>query len=191
VVEITSVHGTSESPDAPRRIEGARKGHYVRDALARGYRLGFVGSGDSHNGHPGLVHLDGPCGGLAAIVAEDDTRGAIYDALKRRLCWATTGPRIVLWFRRGATRMGGEFTAGEKGEKAEAPPYSAFAVGTAPISRLELVKNGAIVAAKEGDGSLQAALDWSDPAPATGDAVYLRVLQSDGHAAWSSPIFVR
>ena len=49
--------------------------------------------------------------------------------------------------------------------------------------------NGAIVAAKEGDGSLQAALDWSDPAPAAGDAVYLRVLQSDGHAAWSSPIF--
>ena len=194
VVEITSVHGTSEAPDAPRRIEGARKGHYVRDALARGYRLGFVGSGDSHNGHPGLVHLDGPCGGLAAIVAEDDTRAAIYDALKRRLCWATSGPRIVLWFRRGATRMGGEFTAGEKGEqggKSEAPPYSAFAVGTAPLSRLELVKNGAIVAAREGDGSLQAALDWSDPAPAAGDAVYLRVLQSDGHAAWSSPIFAR
>jgi len=190
VVEITSVHGTSESPDAPRRIEGARKGHYVRDALARGYRLGFVGSGDSHNGHPGLVHFDGPCGGLAAIVAEDDTRGAIYDALKQRLCWATTGPRIVVWFRRGTTRMGGEVAAGDPSAD-DASPYSGFAIGTGSLARVEFVKNGAIVAAREGDGSPVASLDWIDPARAAGDWVYLRVIQSDGHAAWSSPIFTR
>ena len=28
-------------------------GHFARDALARGYRLGFIGSGDRHDGHPG------------------------------------------------------------------------------------------------------------------------------------------
>ncbi len=190
VVEITSVHGTSEEPNGPRLIGGARPGHFVRDALARGYRLGFVGSGDSHNGHPGLVHLDGPCGGLAAIVADDDARGAIYQSLHRRLCWATTGPRIVVWFRRGATRMGGEFTAAAP-NAADAPPYSGFAIGTVALSRVEFIKNGAIVAAREGDGTAQASLDWIDPAPAAGDAVYFRVLQSDGHAAWSSPIFAR
>jgi hypothetical protein len=190
VVEITSVHGTSEEPNGPWLISGARKGHFVRDALARGYRLGFVGSGDSHNGHPGLVHLDGPCGGLAAIVASDDTRGALYDALKQRLCWATTGARIVVWFRRGATRMGGEVAAADPPAD-DAVPYSGFAIGTATLARVEFIKNGAIVAAREGDGSPVASLDWIDPARATGDWVYFRVLQSDGHAAWSSPIFTR
>lgn len=190
VVEIASVHGSSEEPNGPRAIYSARRGHFARDALAKGYRLGFIGSGDSHNGHPGLVHLNGPCGGLAAIVAADDTRDAVYDALKSRLCWATTGPRILLWFRLGATRMGGEVSAADAARD-DRPSYSGFAIGEAAIARIELVKNGSVVAAGDGGGKAEAKLDWRDPEPAAGDAVYLRVLQADGHAAWSSPIFTR
>jgi hypothetical protein len=190
VVEIASVHGSSEEQNGPRAIYSARRGHFARDALAKGYRLGFIGSGDSHNGHPGLVHLNGPCGGLAAIVARDDTRDAIYDSLKARLCWATTGPRILLWFRLGATRMGSEAAAADVA-RADGPSYSGFAIGEAAIVRIELVKNGSVVAAGDGGGTAEAKLDWRDPKPQTGDAVYLRVIQSDGHAAWSSPIFLR
>jgi uncharacterized protein DUF3604 len=190
VVEITSVHGTSEEPNGPRAIYSARRGHFARDALAKGYRLGFVGSGDSHDGHPGLVHLNSPCGGVAAIVARDDTRDAVYDALKARLCWATTGPRILLWFRLGATRMGGEAAAAEAA-RPDAPPYSGFAIGESAIARIEIVKNGAVVASADGGGKSEAKLDWHDAKPAAGDYVYLRVIQIDGHAAWSSPIFTR
>ena len=57
LVEVLSVHGSSEARDAPRTVRGARDGYFVRDQLARGVRFGFVGSGDSHDGHPGLAHL--------------------------------------------------------------------------------------------------------------------------------------
>jgi hypothetical protein len=187
VVEITSVHGTSEEPRGPRCIYGARAGHFVRDALAKGYRLGFVGSGDTHNGHPGLAHLAEPCGGLAAILAADDTRDAVLAALKARTCYATTGPRILVWFRLGSTRMGSSAKAPDDAERG--PAYLALVVGAAPIAKLELVKNGAIAATAVGNGTVQCSLEWRDPQRRAGDVVYLRALQVDGHAAFASPIF--
>ena len=60
VTEIVSVHGTSEAADSPALIYSPVAGNFVRNALDRGYHLGFIGSGDSHDGHPGLVQLAGP-----------------------------------------------------------------------------------------------------------------------------------
>ena len=84
VTEICSVHGSSEAPDSPSPIYDPLPGNYVRDALDRGYRLGFVGSGDSHDGHPGLVQLAGGNGGLAALLSPELTREGVYRALKAR-----------------------------------------------------------------------------------------------------------
>jgi hypothetical protein len=86
--------------------------------------------------------------------------------------------------------MGGEVAAADAA-KAGPPGYSAFAIGAGPLARLEFVKNGAVVASSDGGGKSEAKLDWRDPAPASGDYVYLRVIQADGNAAWSSPIFTR
>jgi hypothetical protein len=74
-VEIVSIHGSSEAPTR-RRIHEPVAGHFARDALARGYRLGFVGSGDRHDGHPGAFATDPAEGGLAAILSEERTREA-------------------------------------------------------------------------------------------------------------------
>lgn len=190
LVEIVSVHGSSEAPDGPRPIYAPKKGHFVRDALAKGYPLGFLGSGDSHNGHPGLAHLGQPCGGVTAILAAENTRPAIAAALRARICYATSGPRILLWFRLGKERMGA-IVPPPTAPASTPPPYLGLVIGTAPIARLEIVKNGATVAAIAGDGAADKSLEWRDPDRRAGDFVYLRAIQEDGHAAWSSPIFTR
>ena len=106
VTEIMSVHGSSEAYDSPARIYSPVPGNFVRDALDRGYRLGFLASGDSHDGHPGLTGLASPNSGLAAILAEDLTRESVLEALRARRCYATSGSRILLRCALDGSRMG-------------------------------------------------------------------------------------
>lgn len=86
------------------------------------YRLGFIGGTDTHLGtagavsektfkghggagkshrsvdkHPGLVdNIEYNPGGLTAVWAEENTREALFSALRRRETYATSGPRIRL-----------------------------------------------------------------------------------------------
>lgn len=90
------------------------------------YQLGIIGSTDTHNGTPGMVEsigfpghvgivddtpekrlgagnvthdalINNP-GGLAAVWAEENSRDAIFSALRNRETFATSGPRIKLRF---------------------------------------------------------------------------------------------
>jgi hypothetical protein len=98
---------------------------YVRTALAAGlaeerrigvnpYPFGLIGSTDAHDGSAGDVdewtrdgasrHVparqlgrDNP-GGLAAVWAEENTREALFRALRRRETYATSGPRMQVAF---------------------------------------------------------------------------------------------
>ncbi len=90
------------------------------------YRLGVIGSTDTHNGTPGLVRpVDYPghvgtvddtteerlgegnithdtlinsTGGLAAAWSVENSRDALWEAFQRRETYATSGPRIALRF---------------------------------------------------------------------------------------------
>lgn len=121
---------------------------FVRDVLSEGlraqagalgtnpYRLGFIGSTDTHNGTPGHVGSEGfpghvgladaaPAdrlgpgnvthdgiinnpGGLAGVWAPQNSRQDVFAALRRRETFATSGPRIRLRLRvvRGAGATG-------------------------------------------------------------------------------------
>jgi len=186
-VEVISVHGNSECADSPFMIHNPQPGHFACDALKRGYRLGFIGSGDSHDGHPGLAHLGAPTGGLAAIITNDLTREGVYRALRSRRVYATSGPRIIMEFRLGANPMGSEVPTG----KGQPKTYYGRVVGTAPIAVLELVKNGQVAARVKAAGELSAWLTYDDPKRKPGDWAYLRVSQVDGALAFSSPIWTK
>jgi hypothetical protein len=185
VTEIVSVHGSSEASDSPSRVAGAIPGNYVRDALDRGYRLGFVGSGDGHDGHPGLAHLGARTGGLTAILALDLTREKVIEALRARRVYATSGPRILLW-----ASLGGH----DPGSVVRLPsgsglPLHIHVIGTAPIERVDVVRSGEVVESIAGAGPV---LEESRTLHGlrSGEYVYVRIVQRNGGLAWCSPFFV-
>jgi hypothetical protein len=182
LVEIVSVAGSSESPDSPRVLKNAVAGNFVRDALGRGYRLGFVGSGDSHDGHPGCPQLTG-CG-LVAIQTEQLTREAVFEALRARRTYATNGPRIVLDVRLD------EYAIGAVLPPARSRTLSMRVNSLTPILKLDLVRNGVVVETIDCERRRELRIERTVRDLASGDWLYLRVVQIDDGAAWSSPFFV-
>ena len=204
VTEVVSVHGSSEAADAPGMVvRNALAGNFVRDALDRGYRLGFVGSSDGHDGHPGLGHLASPSGGLAAILSDEVTREGIHKALLARRTYATNGPRIVIRASYGGWPIGADIpaaaaAAGTVGPIAGVPQTTLVVRAVAPgeIARIEVVSRqgaagaGALTGeALCGEGERECSLTVPLPGFQTGGYLYLRVVQEDGGAAWTSPFF--
>ncbi len=196
VTEIVSVHGASEAPDAPIPIHRPVAGNFVRDALDRGYRFGFLGSSDGHDGHPGLGHLASPSGGLAAIFTEELTREGVYSALMARRVYATNGPRILLRASLGGHRMGAEIPVGPKGLEAGAIPGLApnqlVAQVWAPeaLARIDVIRSGMLLGSIDCGGLLSCEASLALLDLTAGEFVYLRAIQQDGGAAWSSPWFL-
>lgn len=187
VTEIVSVHGSSEAADTPGRIYNPVPGNTVRDVLVAGLRLGFIGSGDSHDGHPGLAQLSVPDGqsGLAAILAEERTREGVLAALRARRSYATNGERIWLHVTLDGQPMGSVLPADRE---AASDTLRIEVAGTAPIERVDLVRSGALVSLPAGD-ALEFSHERSVPRLVRGEFHYVRVVQRDGRAAWSSPVF--
>jgi hypothetical protein len=187
-VEIVSIHGSSEAPDAPDVIHEPVPRHFARDALARGYRLGFLGSGDRHDGHPGAFATAPAEGGLAAILSEERTREGVLRALRERRVYATNGARIVLRVALGGTPMGGVLPLA-RDERAHETLFVSI-TGSAPLQSVEVVRSGEIVDRVRLEGKLDVALSSELSDLSAGEYVYVRIVQSDGGAAWSSPIYV-
>ncbi|GMV39569.1 MAG: hypothetical protein AMXMBFR64_12850 [Myxococcales bacterium] len=104
-------------------VEGLREEARIG---ANPYKLGLIGSTDTHNGTPGAVDEPGfpghvgleddtpekrlgvggllpggimnTPGGLAGVWAVEKSRDAIFEALRRREVFATSGPRITVRF---------------------------------------------------------------------------------------------
>jgi len=184
LTEITSVHGSSEALDSPGLIYNPKPGNFVRDVLDRGYRFGLIGSGDSHDGHPGLAHYASPTGGLAAIITEDATREGVLQALKSRRVYATNGPRILMRVTLDGAPMGSALEAPE-----DTIQLRGYLVGEDLFERLEIIRSGEIRSLPI-DPAPSISFDHPLEALEAGEYVYVRAVQSDGGTAWSSPFFI-
>lgn len=69
----------------------------LEDAFDQGYRVGILANSDGHKGRHGASHpgasLFGAYGGLSCLLARELTRDALFEALRKRHHYATTGCR--------------------------------------------------------------------------------------------------
>jgi hypothetical protein len=72
----------------------------LRDAFEKGYRVGIVANSDGHKGRPGACYpgasFFGSHGGLTCFLAQRLDRDAIFECMRRRHHYATTGNRAFL-----------------------------------------------------------------------------------------------
>ena len=138
VMEIFSTHGSSEGIDTPRPLEsngsmGPRtSGGTFQEGLARGYRIGVIGSNDGA-GLQGRWRL-----GRAAVWAGECSREGIWEALQARRTYAVTGDRIELALGVEGAPMGAVVEAGD------AVDVEVDVTGAQAIDRIELVHDGLV-----------------------------------------------
>jgi hypothetical protein len=179
VLEVTSSWRQLREESTDLKPKG--KVESAWEALERGYRIAFVGSGDTHWLGPGEDY------GITGAYVKNLSREGVFEAIRARRVFASTGARMLMNFRVNNTFMGGE-------SRASGPPrVKVDLTGDADIDRIEIVRDHRIVHAANGSG-LHAAFEFVDesgnPDGRKTSYYYLRVTQKDGMKAWSSPIWI-
>jgi len=184
VVEICSIHGSSEAPGVEHGIYRPVPGASVRDGLAAGHRLGILAAGDTHDGHPGRRTSGAPANGLAVFRGAERTRAGVLAAIRERRVYGTSGSRILL-----ATHWGGELP-GRTLPAAPAAPVTVLVTAPEPVEVVELIGPGGPLDHSWGGGRRcghELRLPPESPAPAW---CYVRVVLADGEVAWESPWWI-
>jgi hypothetical protein len=197
VMEVYSCWGQSENPSLQLWDKGMTPGAGAWEALRRGYRLGMLASSDNHVGMPGRsyphdrqVHTPFP-GGLAAVWAAELSRESVFDAIRNRHCYGTTGARIVFQFEVNGRPMGAEIELEHRHSKRR---IRIRARGTDAISTVEIIRSGTTVhtyspTARRANDNVS--MEWEDSSPALNGAFYYaRLRQANGEMAWCSPVWV-
>lgn len=133
LVEIMSQHGSFE--------------WFGRKYLGHGHQVGFTAASDNHLSQPGYTAPKGSGlsqrGGLGAVLGSKLTRDELFDNMRRRLTYATTGDRIILQARVNDLDMG------QRGKFEAARNISGRVIGTAPIAEVAVIKNGEVAWAQD------------------------------------------
>ncbi len=185
LLEIASGHGSFE--------------WVLQRALNHGYRPAIIGSGDTHlptAGSPMAAHSfrgrfnkelnlrdtgfgSGPA---AAVLAERCERNAIWKAVRERRTYATTGARIILNVTVNGHRSGSEI------DLTGPAKIAVKAHACAPVERVDLIRNDRCLHSWYPE-ALDINLTHVDEKPLRGGAYYVRLRQTDGEYAWSTPVW--
>lgn len=159
-VEIFSAHGSSETAGCEYPVHRFQADKSVDAALLRwtqgahdaGYKLGLTGSTDNHKGTQGGVEeitnniseWEGPyTGGLVAALAAEKTRDAIFEAIRSKRTYATTGARLQLRFSAtyGAQTLVMGETAAYQGASLPCVLHVSAKGATAGIEKIVVIRN--------------------------------------------------
>ena len=138
----------------------------LRDAFEQGYRVGIVGNSDGHKGRPGASYpgdsFFAAMGGLTCFLMPELGRDRLFEAMRRRHHYATTGARLFLAVHAGfdgsvrvyhrdpavfgsetgfdTTRHAtmGDIIGVDAGDAADGVRLSVDVVGASPIERIDL-----------------------------------------------------
>lgn len=181
LVEIFSRHANFEDYESTSKYTKnikKMKGHSAQDALARKYHIGFTAGSDSHQMEHGIE------GGIFAVLVPEFSREAIYDAMYDRFTYATTGARILASLKAGTAHMGQEIR-GKAGE----PVMLDVSVMATDEAAVQIIKNNQVLTERDAaDGICD--FTYVDQEWKNDDYYYVKVIQKDGHMAWTSPIWV-
>jgi uncharacterized protein DUF3604 len=201
-VEMCSSWGRFEYYQNPGHINGPEmKSCSVQDAWMMGIRIGVIGGSDGHNLFGDRIQ------GLTGVYATELSRAGIFDAIRKRHCYATTGDPIELEFRVNDHLMGSEI------EASGGPLIEAYVKGVRKLLAVEVIKYTKGVQSpfptvhKAQVYGMESKVWWRDPNFDADSFYYLRVTQEADPAvaeryagidenpfptemAWSSPVWV-
>ena len=181
VFEITSAWRQAREEAVEFKQQGPVSA--VWEALERGYRIGFVGSGDSH------WMGTGEDNGITGAYVKDLTRDGVFEAIRSRRVFASTGGRFLIDFRVNGAFMGTSVNV----ERADPLLVQVRVESETPAELIEVVKDHKVVHATRADGEATEFefLDRSGPRPdGKPSYCYLRVRRADQQYAWVSPVWV-
>ena len=181
IFEITSAWRQAREETVEFKQQGPVSA--VWEALDRGYRIGFVGSGDSH------WMGTGEDNGITGAYVTELSREGVFDAIRARRVFASTGARFLIDF-----RVNGAFM----GESVQASPSDPLRIrvrvdGEQPAELIEIVKDHKVVHATRGQGDSTEFefLDASGPRSGRNASyAYVRVRQAADQYAWASPVWI-
>ncbi len=167
------------APAAHQRRPGMAGGNdfnpsgFLWKAWEKGVRIGVIASSDHV-----ATHLS-----FAMVYSADPSRAGIVEAIRARRTYGAT-ENILLEFSMGGHFMGEEFSA------RQVPEIKLRVRGAGTLSKVSVIRGGKYLA-QFTPGSREYAATYRDTtSPAGSQYYYVRVEQTDGNLAWSSPIWV-
>jgi len=202
VIEVHSKWGTSEYRGNPNPLKEIHPGpSFTQDLLARGMKLGFVAGTDTHatipsGGGKEPAQID-RLPGLTAVRCPELARQSVFDAIRRRQCYAVSLERILMHGSIAGRTFGEELLCSDL---LTMPKVDMIVAAKSDIVRIDLVRNGTTIHSVS-PGSWKARLSYEDgedlkklkmvsPHVRSFVYYYVRVTCESGAQAWSSPVWI-
>ncbi len=168
----------ANSEDPRSAPGGLRAAGYVWNAWEKGYKIGVQAASDHLS-----THISYAC-----TIAEDFTREAMLDAMKKRHSYGATD-NIILDYRL-QTDSGEEYLQGDVVDVEGGFKLLVKVIGTTPIRQIDIIKNREFLHNRQRlPRETEFTFIDNDKGPGE-DFYYVRVIQEDNNVAWSSPIWV-